>query len=378
MISVANPASVTKAGPVASLFAVCSATNGRVLSCRGVRRGLLGVLILWLTASLAGCGENRSSEAAASAFSGEIMGTVYHVKVVPGDDDLPGDLGQRIFDVLSDVDQRMSTYKPDSELNQLNRAEVGKAIPVSAPLLDVLTLSRKVYRESGGAFDPTVAPLVNLWGFGPDFHEDSIPAESAIAQLLAEVGYNHLDIDQEQAAVRKDRALSLDLSAVAKGYAVDQVAALLDTLDIANYMVEVGGEMAMLGHNDRGQPWQIAIEKPQASSRSVQQIVAIEEGAIATSGDYRNYFEKEGVRFSHTIDPRTGYPISHSLASVTVIADNCGYADALATAFMVMGAERALALAEERNIAVFTLSKTQDGFTAAHSSAFEPYLKETP
>ena len=320
---------------------------------------------------LAGCSE---SELPSHSYAGDIMGTTYHVKVVA--DPVAPDLESRIHGVLADVDNKMSTYKPASELNRLNEAPPGQSVAVSPELVEVLALSRQVYKLTDGAFDPTVGPLVDLWGFGPGGQEEQIPDESLIGPLVAQVGFSAVRLDEAAGSVVKKRPRSLDLSAVAKGYAVDKVGALLADLGIDNYMVEVGGEMAVSGHNDRGTPWQIAIEKPLTLTRSVQQVVSVASGGIATSGDYRNYFEQDGVRYSHTIDPRTGYPISHALASVTVISDNCALSDALATAFMVLGTEKTLALAEQQNIAVFTLSKTDNGFEAAHSSAFEPYLQE--
>jgi thiamine biosynthesis lipoprotein len=204
---------------------------------------------------------------------------------------------------------------------------------------------------------------------------DRIPEDNEIAQALANMGYQHLILNTDKQTISKHLPLRLDLSAVAKGYAVDQVADLLEMLALPDYLVEVGGEMRVSGLNPKGQPWRIAIETPDAMGQ-VDNIIALESAAVATSGDYRNYFEKDGKRYSHSIDPRTGRPIEHRLASVTVVADRCIDADAWATAFLVMGDEAALEIANQQSIAVYMLVKAEDEgqFTAVYSDAFKHYL----
>ncbi len=243
--------------------------------------------------------------------------------------------------------------------------------------MDVLELAREIHRATGEAFDPTVGPLVDLWGFGPSPRERSTPDPERIDALRAKLGYDALSLEPRAGTVTRQRDIRIDLSAVAKGYAADRVAELLRDNGVDRYMVEVGGEMALSGQNDRGIPWQIAVERPVSGQRMVQQVVAITDVGLATSGDYRNYFEEEGVRYSHTIDPRTGRPVSHKLASVTVAADTSARADAFATAFMVMGPDKTLAFAREQDMAVFVLVRSGAGFEGFPSPAFEPYLSET-
>lgn len=308
------------------------------------------------------------------SFSGQTMGTTYHITVVTDAGRFPDGVEDAVAHLLARLDQSMSTYKPDSELNQLNRLTVGETLNVSADLWQVLQGAQHIHALTLGAFDPTVGPLVDLWGFGPEDTGDKVPSEHQINALLPKVDLRQLRLADDN-TVSKLAAIDLDLSAIAKGYAAQQVAALLRTQGFTNFLVEVGGELQLAGHNRKASPWRIAIEMPGLLQGDVEKVISVTNVGVATSGDYRNYFEREGVRYSHTIDPRTGKPITHNLASVTVLADTAGVADALATAFMVMGAEKTLELAGQRDIPVYLLVKTGEGFQASHSDAFEPYLK---
>jgi len=308
-------------------------------------------------------------------LSGSKMGTSYHVTIV-ADQPAPADLADQIDQLLSAVDQSMSTYKSQSELSQFNRLPVSQQAKASDQLWAVLQTSEKIWRESSGAFDPTVGPVVDLWGFGPVVTEDEIPADQEIATAIANSGFEHLLLNRSEQTISKQKTIALDLSAVAKGYAVDQVADLLEMLALPDYLVEVGGEMRLSGTNPEGNPWRVAIELPSLMPQ-VQQVVAVNNSAVATSGDYRNYFEKDGVRYSHTIDPRNGKPITHNLASVTVMADRCADADAWATALMVLGEEEGMRIANKFSIPAYMLIREGETFRVLSSSAFEPYLKNT-
>jgi len=308
-------------------------------------------------------------------ISGSKMGTSYHVTIV-ADQPAPADLADQIDQLLSAVDQSMSTYKSQSELSQFNRLPVSQQAKASDQLWAVLQTSEKIWRESSGAFDPTVGPVVDLWGFGPVVTEDEIPADQEIATALANSGFEHMLLNRSEQTISKQKTIALDLSAVAKGYAVDQVADLLEMLALPDYLVEVGGEMRLSGTNPEGNPWRVAIELPSLMPQ-VQQVVAVNNSAVATSGDYRNYFEKDGVRYSHTIDPRNGKPITHNLASVTVMADRCADADAWATALMVLGEEEGMRIANKFSIPAYMLIREGETFRVLSSSAFEPYLKNT-
>lgn len=300
---------------------------------------------------------------------GYTMGTSYAVKLVATENEA-GRLDGDIRAVLDDVDNAMSTYLPRSELSRFNQAPVGEWVEVSPMTYDVIEMSLSVAEASDGAFDPTVGPLVDLWGFGPQIMPDRVPSEAEISARLQRVGWKAIELSDTGHRVRKTAQRELDLSGIAKGYAVDQVAERLESAGVTDYLVEVGGELRFSGAKPGGDAWRIAIETPESGERSVYRILEVNRGAMATSGDYRNYFEADGVRYSHTLDPTTGYPIAHDLVSVSVIAERSAMADAYATAFMVMGASPAIDLANELDLSVYLLTKQEQGFRSYQSERF--------
>lgn len=298
------------------------------------------------------------------------MGTTYNVKFVSVDAVDKLELTQQIEQSLININLLMSTYIQDSELSRFNQWNSVKPFPMSATTLKVLNEAKRLSDMSEGMLDVTVGPLVNLWGFGPQSQPVKIPTEALINMTRKLVGIDKLTVGSSWAS-KTEPALYVDLSTIAKGYAVDQLAELLGTHEITNYLVEIGGEMRLSGVKASGTPWKIAIEKPETEQRAVQKIISIGTNAVATSGDYRNYYESDGVRYSHLINPNTGYPINHNLVSVTVVHPSSMTADGLATALNVMGKEKALALAETFNIAVLLITKEKDGFTEYTSAKFE-------
>ncbi|MEN8129238.1 MAG: FAD:protein FMN transferase [Pseudomonadota bacterium] len=309
-------------------------------------------------------------------FAGSTMGTQYTVKVVglPASV-LPTALSEDIVRLLVEVDAKMSTYRSDSELSRFNDARTTQWFPVSQEMIRVVDEALKVSKMTLGAFDITVGPLVNLWGFGPTMRPESVPAKLEIESELARVGFRHVHTRELPPALKKDlEEIYIDLSAIAKGYAVDKVADRLDGLEISNYMIEVGGELRLKGYNTHGMPWKIAVERPSPEVRVIHSVIQPGDKGVATSGDYRNYFEQEGKRYSHTIDPRSGLPIDHRLASVTVIADTAMTADALATALMVLGPAEGYRLAERHNLAAFFVNKSVAGFSERETPAFSGYF----
>lgn len=306
------------------------------------------------------------------------MGTRYNITVV----NPPASVGkealqQAIDEELAAVNNEMSTYIPNSELMRFNRSAVGKEVAISRHLAAIVAMSLDINQRSAGAFDITVGPLVNLWGFGPQPEPETTPSDEEIAALLALLGSDALLLERDPDRLTRKRPVELDLSAIAKGHGVDRVAAVLENRGVGNYLVEIGGELRTLGRNPKGHKWRIGIEKPVAAGSVVQVPVEISGRAMATSGDYRNYYERDGVRYAHSIDPRDGRPLQHRLASVTVIADSCAEADGLATAINVMGAEAGLQLAEREGLAVYMLVKSDKGFEPLASSAFQPYLERS-
>ncbi|MCX8064474.1 MAG: FAD:protein FMN transferase [Candidatus Hydrogenedentes bacterium] len=310
------------------------------------------LIICWVVGGLLASCSSPQYPYKIYALTGETMGTTYHIKIVlPTDKNLPENIGNEVHSCLEKIDSLMSTYQEDSELMQFNRHKEGTPFPVSEETKKVFEIAMKVAEETDGAFDITVYPLVELWGFGKR-EVSAPPSEDVIKQVLANVGYKKLKILPE-GLKKEDTEMQCDLSAVAKGYAVDKVCELLDLKGMGSYMVEVGGEVKVKGEKLPGQPWIVGIEYPEPMSRKVFKRVQLKDYAMATSGNYRNYFIWNGKRYSHEIDPITGYPVPHTLASVSVVHRSCAFADAYATAFMVMGLEKAYKFAEEHNIPAF-------------------------
>jgi FAD:protein FMN transferase len=341
----------------------------------GWRSGLSRLVLSGLVALLPlGCGSPQDPQI---EISGPTMGTYYSVKVPrppQGLDAAP--LRSGIESLLVEVNREISTYDPDSELSRLNRNPSTDWIPVSANLLAVLAEGLSLSALTGGAFDITVGPLVNLWGFGPEIGAGAVPEREAIRAALERVGYGKIELRPDPPAVRKARGdLYLDLSALGEGYGADRMAGYLESLGLTDYMVAIAGTIRVRGQNPKGQPWGIAIEAPRVGERSVQRVVPLREGAVSTSGDYRNFFEQGGRRYSHHIDPRTGSSVSHRLASATVVlpraAGGAMHADGLATALEVLGEEKGPALAASQGLAALFIVREGEGFRELASPAFD-------
>jgi len=286
------------------------------------------------------------------------MGTTYHISWVQGahSPSTESVLKRDVDALLARVNQSMSTYIPDSELSRLNSAPAGTRIKVSKDLFMLLQHALNIAQITNGSFDPTIGPLVNLWGFGPKKGPRLMPTEAQIQKAKKSVGYQNIKLWPQSLEVLKERQnMYVDLSASAKGYGVDQVAELLEEKGISNFLVEIGGEMRVKGRKPDG-AWLVAIESPVAGERSIQKVLKLSDSAIATSGDYRNFFEDQGKRYSHTIDVATGHPIQNLMASVTVIdSKSCMNADAWATAITALGPEQGLAMAKKQGIMAYII-----------------------
>lgn len=314
-------------------------------------------------------------------LTGATMGTRYNITWLSGSDQpTPEAVHLGVEAVLEDVNASMSTWRDDSEITRFNNGPAEEWFDLSQDFADVFEMARTVSEASAGAYDVTVAPLVDLWGFGAadlgvDITDD-VPTADAIAAALASVGQQRLEFERARPALRKPvDEMSVDFSSIAKGFGVDRVADWLEEQGIDRYLVEIGGEIRVAGLNPRNEPWRIAVERPQAGERSAQVAVTLHNAAVATSGDYRNFFEVDGVRYSHTIDPRTGAPVRHDLVSVTVIHESATMADAWATALTVLGTERALETALKEELAVYLISRDGDEFTASSTRAMAPLLR---
>ena len=315
------------------------------------------------------------------SFRGETMGTTFEVKVVVESlsKARQSELQTRIHSELDGVNEKMSHYREDSELSRFNRSREIEPFSISSNTFEVFRQAEELSELTRGAFDVTVGPLVNAWGFGPMGQPERVPSDEEIAAIKAQVGFDKLDLDAEHSTIRKSEpSIVCDLSAIAKGYGVDRVAVALDEEGFRDYMVEVGGEVRTRGLNDLGVPWRIGVEKPTVGGRTIQKVVSLSGLAMATSGDYRNYYEVDGVRISHMIDPRSGRPITHRLASVTVIDDQCARADGWATALMILGTEEGYALAKEQDLPVFFLVHDgETGFRELSTPAFDKLTSGT-
>jgi thiamine biosynthesis lipoprotein len=306
------------------------------------------------------------------AFSGPTMGTRYEVIVVchPTDFDRRA-VAADIDAVLDRVDRLMSTYRADSELSRFNAAPSTDWWPVSSETATVVDAALAVSRATGGAYDVTVAPLVRLWSFGPNAAPRHVPDEAEIAAVRTYCGYQRLDVRLTPPALRKgDARLSVDLSSIAPGYAAERIAAAMDARGVARYLVDVGGELQARGRNGQGLAWQVGIDDPSNDGAAPQRVVELSDRALATSGDYRSFFERDGVRYSHLIDPRSARPISGRLAAVTVVARSAMLADAWATALLILGPEAGYETASRQGLAARFLIRDENSYRERLTPAF--------
>ena len=305
-------------------------------------------------------------------FSGATMGTTWHVTIADPPSGLDRQsLSSEMRAILDRVDSRMSTWRADSEISAYNRREPMSPMPITADTATVIAAALRVSDLSSGAFDATIGPAVRLWGFGPDGAAKMVPRPERVDAALARTGSRHLELSKGLPVISKRRSgLELDLSGIAKGFAVDCLSAHLNRRGLSNHLVEIGGELRMSGLNPTGGPWRIGIEKPVPATWGIQRVMAVREGAVATSGNYRNFFESGGALHSHVIDPRIGRPVRHELASVTVAAETCMEADALSTAMMVLGPEAGVKLAKRLGTAALFVAHDRGGLREIATPAF--------
>ncbi|MFO7908366.1 MAG: FAD:protein FMN transferase [Planctomycetota bacterium] len=305
----------------------------------------------------------RSEPAGLTTLNGSTMGTTYTVRLAR---EMPVEARNswqdRVQACLDGIDARMSTYQTDSEVSCFNRATSTDWFPVSRETALVVQTSLRVAEQTNGAFDVTVGPLVNLWHFGPERRPVGVPTDAEIEAARANVGYQHLSVRLAPPALRKAfPELTIDLSGVAKGFAVDRIGRLLEEGGIGSYMVEVGGEVRTRGTKSNGAGWQIGVEQPVVGQRKLQGVLELEDIALATSGDYRNFFEWDGQLYSHEIDPRTGRPVRHGVASVSVLADTAMRADAYATGLMVLPPDEAWGVAKDLGLEIMMVTRGPRG-----------------
>ncbi|HBY1469943.1 TPA: FAD:protein FMN transferase ApbE [Klebsiella quasipneumoniae] len=339
------------------------------------RAALLGACVLF-----SGCDSATTPATPASTatvLDGKTMGTFWRVSVIGVDEAKAQALRAKVQAQLDADDRLLSTWKNDSALMRFNHAADTRPWPVSEAMADIVTLSLRIGAKTDGAMDITVGPLVNLWGFGPDKQPVATPDAQAIAAAKARTGLQHLQVINQSGRqfLQKDIPdLFVDLSTVGEGYAADHLARLMEQEGISRYLVSVGGALVSRGMNGEGKPWRVAIQKPTDRENAVQAIVDINGHGISTSGSYRNYYELDGKRISHVIDPQTGKPITHKLVSVTVIAPTALEADGWDTGLMVLGPEKAQQVVREQGLAVYMIVKEGEGFKTWMSPQFRTFL----
>ncbi|KAA8561407.1 FAD:protein FMN transferase [Pseudomonas extremaustralis] len=328
--------------------------------------------IFWGCVLLAGCGGDTLEH-----FGGPTMGSTYSIQYVrtsatPG----PEAVQREVESILQTVDRQMSTYRSDSDIERFNQLPAHSCQPMPASILQLVRTGEQLSQASDGAFDLTVEPLINLWGFGPQARQVKVPDAATLAQAREQVGYQHLRIDGQQLC--KDAAVEIDFNSIAAGYAVDRIAERLAALGIRSYLAEATGELKAAGRKPDGSAWRIALEEPRDDLQVAEKIINVDGFGVSTSGDYRNYFQQDGRRYSHTLDARTGAPITHQLASVTVLHPSALMADGLSTLLLILGPQQGWDYAEQHQVAAFFVMREGDGFVTRSNSAFEQLTAVKP
>jgi thiamine biosynthesis lipoprotein len=344
----------------------------------------VGCVPVWVRVGVAACLALAIAACEAPArvqsLDGESMGSTWSVRYV-GADASRSAVRAAIVARLNQVDRQMSTWKSDSDLSRFNDAPAATWVDVPEELFDVVEAALALASDTQGAYDPTIGPLVDLWGFGADGSRRQPPDDASIDALRARVGWQRLKLDRAQRRILQAGGIHLDLSSIAPGHAVDRIAVHLDSQGIADYLVEVGGELRSRGRKPDGAAWQVAIQRPLDNDTATggivpAHVVALRDAALGASGDYRHFFKAGGRRYAHRIDPRTGYPVDNGVASVTVLRAQCMDADSLATAFSILGVRDGLAYARERDIGVLFIVREGDRFEERMSPAFADLLAQ--
>jgi len=339
---------------------------------KGFMGGVRHILVLAGLAALAGCGGDSLER-----FGGPTMGSTYSIQYVrtpgvPG----PAEVQRQVEGVLAEVDRQMSTYRSDSDIERFNDLPAHSCQSMPEPVLHLVRTGEQLSQASDGAFDLTVEPLMNLWGFGPQAREIKVPDATTLEQVRQRVGHQYLHIDGNQLC--KDAAVAVDFNSIAAGYAVDRIAAQLTQLGIHRYLAEATGELKAAGVKPDGSAWRIALEEPRDDQQVAEKIIAVDGFGVSTSGDYRNYFQQDGRRYSHTLDARTGAPITHQLASVTVLQPSALMADGLSTLLLILGPEKGWEYAEKHQVAAFFVMREGAGFVTRSNKAFEQLTAVKP
>jgi thiamine biosynthesis lipoprotein len=322
--------------------------------------------LVMLAGVLSACGNGDTLE----RFDGPTMGSRYSIQYVrhvatPG----PKTVQDEVERILAEVDRQLSTYRSDSDIERFNALPADSCLVMPGPVLELISVGEQLSSQSDGAFDLTVEPLLNLWGFGPQSRKEEVPSAEALTEVRRRVGHGHLRIEGDRLC--KDAAVAVDFNSIAAGYAVDRIAARFQALGIDSYLAEATGELKAVGRKPDGSPWRIALEEPRDDRQVAERVIEVNGYGVSTSGDYRKYFEQGGKRYSHTFDARTGAPVLHNLASVTVIHPSAMMADGLSTLLLILGPEEAWDYAQKQGIGVFFVLRDNDRFVVRTNDAFE-------
>nr|WP_256574102.1 MULTISPECIES: FAD:protein FMN transferase [unclassified Pseudomonas] len=323
-------------------------------------------ILVILAGVLSGCGNGDTLE----RFAGPTMGSHYSIQYVRHSaGPAPKTVQAEVENILAEVDRQFSTYRGDSDVERFNALPANSCQVMPGPVLALIRVGEQLSIQSEGAFDLTVEPLLNLWGFGPQSREEKVPAAETLTLVRQRVGHGHLRIEGDRLC--KDAAVEVDFNSIAAGYAVDRIAARLQALGIDSYLAEATGELKAVGRKPDGSAWRIALEEPRDDRQVAERVIEVNGYGVSTSGDYRHYFEQGGQRYSHTFDARTGAPVLHNLASVTVIHPSALMADGLSTLLLILGPERGWDYAEKHGIGVFFVLRDGNGFVTRTNDAFE-------
>lgn len=326
-----------------------------------MRKAVLGVVL----ASLLGCGQEHALE----RISGPTMGSSYTVQYVrTPQGPAPERVRREVEEVLEGIDKHFSTYRGDSSIETFNRLPANSCQRMPAEVLELVRMGEQLAQQSDGAFDLTVEPLLDLWGFGPQSRMEKVPDAQALTSARARVGHGHLRIVGEQLC--KDAPVAVDFNSIAAGYAVDVLIERLKALGVADLLVDVTGELKAVGRKPDGQGWKVALELPREDRQIVQQMLVVDGFGVSTSGDYRNYFEENGQRYSHTFDARLGRPVQHDLAAVTVVDRSALMADGYSTLLLILGPQQGWDFALRHGIAAVFVTRVGDGFVSRSTPAF--------
>ena len=323
--------------------------------------------------ALAGCATRPAMQE--TLLSGQTMGSAWTVKIAGPLPAPAAELRAGVQARFDAVNLALSTYRADSALSRFNNDDSGQWVDIDAELGEVLFYALGLAEDSGGAYDVTVGPLVNLWGFGPDPATHRVPDAAALENARSRVGWRKVEVDATRRRARKAPGVRVDLSSLGKGRGVDRVAEYLDLGGVPNYLIDLSGKLRAHGVNVRGTPWRVAVEAPEADATSTRppfepQIVELVDQSVATAGDYRRFFEIDGQHYSHIIDPRTGWPVTHQTVSASAIASDCMQADALATVLMAMSPDAAEVFANQRRLAALLIRRVGAGYLATHTGSW--------